>query len=98
MLTSDELRQHEGFVREADKREMKSFVDDKVFRLIKREESSVRTMDCLWIRKWKRRPSANDHGEVKSRLVVRGFLDPQKRHVAKYSSTATRLSQRCLVT
>ena len=46
-------------------------------------------MSCLWLRKWKGE-------EVRSRLVVRGFLDPQKKMVARYSSTATRLSQRLL--
>ena len=34
---------------------------------------------------------------MKSRLVVRGFLNPPERHVSRYSSTATRLSQRLLV-
>ena len=49
------------------------------------------------MRKRKQRPTQHHRGEVKSRLVVRGFLDPQKRHVARYSGTATRLSQRLLV-
>ena len=33
---------------------------------------------------------------IKSHIVVRGFLDPQKKLVARYSSTASRLSQRLL--
>ena len=97
MLTDDELWTHYALVQAADKQEMKSFVDDKVFRFIRRNDAKVRTMDCLWVRKWKRKPTANDPGEVKSRLVVRGFLDPQKRHVSRHSGTATRLSQRLLV-
>ena len=47
------------------------------------------TVACRGLRKWKGK-------EVKSRLVVRGFRDPQKAMVARYSSTATRLSQRLL--
>ena len=97
MLTTDELFRHSALVQAADEWEIKSFVDDKVFQLIRRQDAPVRPMDCLWVRKWKRKPTANDPGEVKSRLVVRGFLDPQKRHVSRYSGTATRLSQRMLV-
>jgi len=97
MLTQEELYAHSHLVQAADAREVKSFIDDKVFRLIRRSEAPIRPMDCLWVRKWKRKPTAKDPGEVKSRLVVRGFLDPQKRHVSRYSGTATRLSQRLLV-
>jgi len=97
MLTDAEMRQYENLVREADRREIKSFVSDKVFRLRRKVEATVRPMDCIWVRKWKTRPTSECKGEVKSRLVVRGFLDPQKRHVSRYSSTATRLSQRLLV-
>ena len=78
MLTTDELFRHSALVQAADEREIKSFVDDKVFQLIRRQDAPVRPMDCLWVRKWKRKPTANDPGEVKSRLVVRGFLDSQR--------------------
>ena len=97
MMTDAEMRQHEDLVREADHKEIKSFVSDKVFRLRRRAEATVRPVDCIWVRKWKTRPSKGVRGEVKSRLVVRGFLDPQKRHVSRYASTARRLSQRLLV-
>ena len=70
-------------MREADAREVKSFIDDKVFKLVRRDAVNIRTMDCIWVRKWKRKPTPKDRGEVKSRLVVRGFLDLQKRHVAR---------------
>ena len=97
MLSQEELHTHEALVREADAREVKSFIDDKVFKLVRRDAVNIRTMDCIWVRKSKRKPTPKDRGEIKSRLVVRGFLDPQKRHVSRYSSTATRLSQRLLV-
>ena len=88
MLSEADLAKHEQLVREADMREIKSFVDDKVFRVALRSQAKS-TMSCLWLRKWK-------GAEVKSRLVVRGILAPQKKMVARYSSTATRLSQRLL--
>ena len=44
MLTESELRTYDALVRAADKAEVKSFVDDRVFRLIKRTESKVRPM------------------------------------------------------
>ena len=69
-------------------KDIKSFVDDKVFKVTLRSQAKS-TMSCLWLRKWTGK-------EVNSRLVVRGFLDPQKAMVARYSSRATRLSQRLL--
>ena len=44
MLTESELRTYDALVRAADKADIKSFVDDRVFRLIKRTESKVRPM------------------------------------------------------
>ena len=64
MLTEAEVREFDALVREADMREVKSFVDDEVFRTDKRQNANVRPMDCLWIRKWKRRPAKNDKDEV----------------------------------
>ena len=97
MLTDAEMRQHTSLVKEADRREIKSFIQDKVFSLKRRSEATVRPMDCIWVREWKTRFSAQTRGEFKSRRVVRGFLGPRKRHVSPYASTAARLSQRLLV-
>ncbi len=83
MLTDAEMRQHENLVREADRKEIRSFVSDKVFRLKRKSKATVRSMDCIWVRKWKTRPSAQNKGEIKSRLVARGFLDLQKRYVSR---------------
>ena len=44
--------------------------------------------------KWKRRPTKGDPGEVKSRLVVRGFLDPQKKHVDRTKRDEAKLLYR----
>ena len=90
MLTEQDLRDYSDLVYEADLKEIQSFVSDKVFKLCQRTSAKQRPMSCLWVRKRK-------GDEVKARPCVRGFLDPQKRHVSRYSSTATRLSQRLLV-
>ena len=68
MLTQDKLFQHAAIVQAADERETKSFVDDKVFQLIRRHDAPVRPMDCLWVRKWKR--LSDGSLIVKSRLEV----------------------------
>ena len=88
MLSHEDLHKYEHLVREADARGINSFVDDKVFQVTPRPHAD-NTMSCLWFRKWKGQ-------DINSRLVVRGFLNPQKKMVARYSSTATRLSQRLL--
>ena len=69
-------------VREADEKDPECCGRYKVFKVAMRSEAK-NTMSCLWLRKWKGK-------EVKSRLVVRGFLDPQKNMVARDSSTATK--------
>ena len=58
--------------------EIKSFIDDKVFNLVRRDAVNIRTMDCIWVRKWKRKPIPKDRGEVNIWLVVRGSLIPQR--------------------
>lgn len=52
-------------------------------------------IDAKWVRKWKRMPDKKL--KVKSRLCARGCLDQQKAMLTTRSTTATRLSQRILV-
>ena len=52
-------------------------------------------MDAIWVRKWKRMPDGKL--EIKSRLCLRGYLDPQKDMLSSRATTATRLSQRLLI-
>jgi hypothetical protein len=78
----------------ADQKEMKAFVDHKVFRCIHRRDlpQGANVVDCVWIRKW------TTHGKVvKSRMCARGCFDKQKWTIERHSSTATRLSQRMVV-
>ena len=84
-------------VEEADHSEIKQFVEEKAFRKV--HISAIETdsimIDARWLRKWKRQ---NDKTlKVKSRLVARGCFDAQKEELTTRSTTATRLSQRLLV-
>ena len=51
-------------------------------------------IDATWVRKWKRK---GDTVEVKSRLCARGCFDPHREHLTTRSTTATRLSQRIVL-
>ena len=52
-------------------------------------------IDSVWIRKWKRMPDGSK--SVKSRQCARGCFDSQKDLLSARSTTATRLSQRLLL-
>ena len=84
-------------VEEADKKELKQFIDTKSFRCVLMNEISEDTVviDATWIRKWKRK--ADGSLVVKSRLCARGCFDPHKEHLTTRSTTATRLSQRIVL-
>ena len=73
MLTHQELSDHEALVREADKKETKCFVDDHVFKLSERAEANIRCIDCLWVRKWKRRSTNTDKGGSTSEAARAGL-------------------------
>ena len=94
LLTDDDLRRYPKLVDEADRKELKAFVSHKVFvakykRDLPRDANCV---DCVWVRKW-----AKLHVQVKSRMCARGCFDKQKYTIDRHSSTATRLSQRMVV-
>ena len=81
---------------EADHKELESFVREKVFKKIWHQDATTRPIDAVWVRRWKKDPSTGKY-TIKSRLCIRGFLDPQKSLVSTRSTTATRLSQRLLL-
>ena len=91
-LTASDMQDYEELVIAADRSELQNFIDHDVF--IPTRRHGQRVIDCTWVRKWKQKPGGP---VVKSRLCCRGFLDPQKGLLAKSSSTATRLSQKLLV-
>ena len=82
---------------ESDRLEIKQFIDEKVFKKVKISElpEEVALVDAVWVRKYKR--TADKSLKAKSRLCARGFLDPQKRELPTRSTTATRLSQRLVL-
>eukprot|EP00435_Cladocopium_sp_Y103_P007244 s1993_g2.t1 len=81
----------------ADRAEIKQFVDEKAFRKMDRNQFTAEMVivDAIWVRKWKRYPTGEL--KVKSRLCARGCLDSQKALLTTRSTTATRLSQRLLL-
>ena len=81
----------------ADKAEIKQFVDEGAFKKLHQSQftSEMVIIDARWVRKWKRYPDRSLR--VKSRLCARGFLDQQKDLLTTRSTTATRLSQRILL-
>jgi len=81
----------------ADRAEIAQFVNEGAFKKIHKNQitAEMTVVDARWIRKWKRHPDRSLR--VKSRLCARGFLDQQKGELTTRSTTATRLSQRILV-
>ena len=84
-------------VEKADAEEIRQFVDTGSFAKIHVNSvgDDAVIVDAVWIRKWKRLPDGGC--KVKSRLCARGCFDSQKSLLSTRSTTATRLSQRILV-
>ena len=99
LLTWDEILANEDEIWHADQAEIKNFIDHKVFRVSRLEYAQERPLSCVWVRKWVWRRDMNGKWvrRAKCRLCCRGFLDPQKALLSKHSTTATRLSQKILV-
>ena len=89
-LTREEGKQFPKEVHEAKKKELKCFVDLKVFESIYRKQQT-NLVDARWVLKWK---NVDGKRIVKARLCIRGFLDKQGFQVDTWSGTATRLGQR----
>jgi hypothetical protein len=97
VLNEDQVLENWPDFEESDKAELKQFVDEKVFQKVKLDElpEDVVLVDATWVRKYKRLSSSSL--KAKSRLCARGFLDPQKQELPTRSTTATRLSQRLVL-
>ena len=96
-ISEDEIYDIWQQVEEADAAEIKQFVETKSFSKSHRsflDEDTV-LIDAVWVRKWKRYPDGSRR--VKSRLCARGCFDRQKDLLSTRSTTATRLSQRLLL-
>ena len=96
-ITEEDVLSIWPLVEEADRLELQQFVQEGAFKKCHRDsfgEDAV-VIDARWVRKWKK---LSDGGKkVKSRLCARGCLDSQKDLLTTRSTTATRLSQRLLL-
>ena len=93
-LTEDDMRRYASLVIEGDRKELEQFIKFDVFEVVARAQlpPKANVVDCTWVRKWKVKGKV-----VKSRLCSRGCFDRQKYQIEKHSSTATRLSQRVVL-
>ena len=88
-------------VQKADRAELIGFARHKLFKVqdTMYADSSWNMVDAVWARRWK--SVMNESGQmvwiVKSRLCGRGFLDNQKTIIQRLASTASRISQRLLI-
>ena len=96
-ITEDDVYKIWPQVDAADRTEVEQFVQEQAFKKIHKDAftDDMVVIDARWVRKWKKLP----HGQrkVKSRLCARGCLDRQKDLLTTRSTTATRLSQRLLL-
>ena len=93
-LSEADMAKYGHLIYAADRKELEAFITQKVFAVEKRRslEKGANCVDCLWIRKW-----IIVGKSIKSRLCARGCFDKQKYLIDKHSSTATRLSQRLVI-
>ena len=96
-LTEEQLSKCWESFELSDFAELKQFIDENAFFKLHVSEvtDEMVIVDCAWVRKFKRNPDKSM--KAKSRLCARGFLDLQKSSMPTRSTTATRLSQRLLV-
>ena len=97
VLTEEQLAKHWADFEESDFLEIKQFVDEDAFDKmhVNQLTQEMILVDCTWVRKYKRTPEKKM--KAKSRQCARGFMDPQKTSMTTRSTTATRLSQRILL-
>ncbi len=95
ILTEEDLWWYEAEVIAADRKEVANFMHFKAFKCCRVSDARKRPLSCVWVRRWKRMPDGTF--EIKSRLCVRGFLGPRRHQLSRHSSTATRLSEKLVV-
>eukprot|EP00971_Amphidinium_carterae_P150678 2987292-Amphidinium_carterae.1 len=97
LLSEEELRLHEQDVIEADGNEISSFAKHDVFEEVWKQSTPIdsKLLDCVFVRKWKRKQDGSK--VLKCRLCARGFMDAQLPYLNTYASTASRLTQRLIV-
>ena len=94
MVTDEDMFKFAHLVEKADFKELEQFGGFKVFEPTHKDSVKLKAniVDGIWIRKWK------VYGvEVKSRMCSRGCFDRQKHTIDRHSLTATRVSQRLVI-
>lgn len=94
-LKEEDLVKHWLEVEKADRKKIKQFVDEYVFKKKYYLDLDIDAIDAIWVRKLKQ--LADGTTIVKSRLCIRGFLDPQRSSIPTRSTTASRLSHRLFI-
>ena len=92
LIAEHEFPKHWPKIDAADREEAASFLKHRVFELDQRANAS-NIVDGTWVRRWKDK----EKGIIRSRCCGRGFLDKQRSHIDRHSSTASRLSHRLAV-
>ena len=92
-LTPSEIKQHWSLVEAAINKELGSFKDLKVFKHTPVREA-VNIMSSRFVIRWKH---VGNEKTVKARLCVRGFEDKLANSLSTFASTASRWSQRLVV-
>ena len=90
-LTAQDIRKHHKLVEEAIRKEVGSFVEHDTFERQSKSKSR-NTCSSRWVLRWK---EVDGKRIVKARLTIRGFEDLTE--VPSYASTATRWTQRLVV-
>ena len=93
LLTDQEMRENAQAVFQAMLDELLTWNSFRCFKRIPKGETKC-VIDCKWVLKWKVK---NGERKIRARLCLRGFKETGADGESNYSATATRLSQRILV-
>ena len=92
-LTKEEEEEWYDVVREAKRSELVGIMKHDAMRCVKKLSCSTKSISSRWVLTWK---MINGDLGVKTRLVIKGFLDPQVNQIITASATASALSHRML--
>ena len=93
ILTPEEERRYADLVHAAVRKELDSWIEHGTVQQVAKSGAS-NIIDCRWLFKWK---LVEGSRVVKARLVVRGFKDQQAEELSNFAGTASRWSQRLIV-
>ena len=80
-------------MREATRSGIVGIMKHDAMRCVKKVDCSTKSTSSRWVLTWK---MINGELDVKARLVIKGFLDPQVNQIITASATASAVSHRML--